>query len=232
MAAVRPVFSPLILLQLTLHLLVVPLLPIFISGRLRWAEVWVLAALQIAGFIVSRALAAKHNPGILEERARSMQAADAKGWDRPLVLALFLGNALMLAVAGLNDRLGWGDPLRPELKAAALAVVVAGHSFASWALIVNRFFSGVVRIQHDRDHRVVDRGPYRIIRHPGYAGWVWASLATPIVLDALWALIPATLAVMVLIVRTGLEDQTLRQELPGYEQFTARTRYRLFPGIW
>jgi protein-S-isoprenylcysteine O-methyltransferase Ste14 len=111
-------------------------------------------------------------------------------------------------------------------------VMIAGYSFSSWALIVNRFFSGTVRIQTERGHHVVTDGPYRIVRHPGYAGGLLGFVMIPFLLDSLWALIPTFLLTVVLVVRTALEDATLQKELPGYAEYAQRTRYRLIPGVW
>jgi protein-S-isoprenylcysteine O-methyltransferase Ste14 len=99
-------------------------------------------------------------------------------------------------------------------------------------MVANRFFAAVVRIQSDRDHKVVTGGPYRVVRHPGYAGGIWAWLATPLMLGTLWAYIPALLTIAAMVVRTALEDQTLHSELPGYAEYAQHTRYRLLPGVW
>jgi protein-S-isoprenylcysteine O-methyltransferase Ste14 len=90
----------------------------------------------------------------------------------------------------------------------------------------------MVRIQTDRDHRVVSTGPYRWMRHPGYAGSLLAYLATPLFLDSRWAFLPAVLITVVLVIRTNLEDQTLQDELGGYREYAGRVRYRLLPGVW
>jgi protein-S-isoprenylcysteine O-methyltransferase Ste14 len=107
-----------------------------------------------------------------------------------------------------------------------------GYVLSSWALLENRFFSGVVRIQKDRGHQVVSTGPYGFVRHPGYAGALLAYLVTPVLLDSTWAFIPAVLMAGVVILRTALEDRTLQEELPGYKDYARKTRYRLLPGIW
>jgi len=99
-------------------------------------------------------------------------------------------------------------------------------------LIENRYFSGMVRIQTDRGHQVVSAGPYRWIRHPGYAGSLIYFLATPIFLDSSWAFIPAVLLTIVLVIRTSLEDKTLQKELEGYQTYASQVRFRLIPGIW
>jgi len=96
----------------------------------------------------------------------------------------------------------------------------------------NRFFSAVVRIQEERGHAVASGGPYRFVRHPGYVGMIAQFLVTPLTLGSLWALMPAGIAVGLYVWRTALEDRTLREELAGYQDYAARVRYRLLPGIW
>ena len=161
-----------------------------------------------------------------------MELQGAKSWDRILAPLMAFGSLFILILAGLDKSFGWTAPFTLNAKLAALLVVILGYAFGSWALIENKFFSGVVRIQTDRGHRVVTTGPYRFVRHPGYAGALWTYLATPILFDSLWAFIPSLLLFAVLVLRTSLEDRTLQAELPGYAEYAQRTRYRLFPGIW
>jgi protein-S-isoprenylcysteine O-methyltransferase Ste14 len=99
-------------------------------------------------------------------------------------------------------------------------------------MTANAYFSKIVRIQNDRGHMVATGGPYRYVRHPGYTGTVLFELTTPIMLGSLWALIPGGLAAILMIVRTALEDKTLRRELEGYKDYAKQTRYRLLPGVW
>lgn len=96
----------------------------------------------------------------------------------------------------------------------------------------NRFFSGIVRIQTERGHQVISTGPYRWMRHPGYAGVLLLYLATPIFLDSRWAFLPALFLTVVLLIRTNLEDKALQNELEGYWAYANRVRYRLLPGVW
>ena len=99
-------------------------------------------------------------------------------------------------------------------------------------MVENRFFSGVVRIQADRGHSVCDSGPYRIVRHPGYAGNILPLPGMVLAFSSLWTLIPAAVALTVTVLRTALEDRTLQAELPGYHDYAQRVRYRLIPGIY
>jgi protein-S-isoprenylcysteine O-methyltransferase Ste14 len=232
MARQRRILTPLVLLQVLLFVVLVPFLPLLLSGRWKWWEAWAYAGVTILGFVLSRFLAARRHPDILAERARFMQHEDAKPWDRLLVSLLALASTSILVVAGLDARLGWSTVFGPPVKGVALAVIVAGYALGSYALIENRFFSGMVRIQSDRGHQVVSGGPYRWIRHPGYAGGLLTYLATPFLLDSSWAVIPAVLTAMVLLLRTRLEDTTLRSELPGYSDYARRVRFRILPGIW
>jgi protein-S-isoprenylcysteine O-methyltransferase Ste14 len=210
----------------------VPFFPLLISWRWGWWEAWAYAVIGILGFAISRALAARRNPDLLRERARFMRHDNAKPWDKLLAPLVGLGGGLIPLVAGLDARFGWSPAFSVPVKIASLAVIVAGYVLASYALVENRFFSGMVRIQTDRGHQVVSSGPYRWMRHPGYAGALLAYFATPVLLDSFWALLPVALVTGVLLLRTALEDRTLHDELPGYRDYAARVRYRLLPGIW
>jgi protein-S-isoprenylcysteine O-methyltransferase Ste14 len=101
-----------------------------------------------------------------------------------------------------------------------------------WATAANTFFSRIVRIQPERDHTVVTGGPYRYVRHPAYAGAILYELAVPVLLASWPSLIVSSLNVLLLILRTALEDRTLQAELIGYSDYARRVRVRLLPGIW
>ncbi|MHB1319112.1 MAG: methyltransferase family protein, partial [Anaerolineae bacterium] len=113
-----------------------------------------------------------------------------------------------------------------------MVLVVLGWAVSTWALVENAYFSGVVRIQADRGHLVCDTGPYRIVRHPGYAGLFLTLPGSVLALSSLWAIVPVVVALVVAVVRTALEDRTLQDELPGYRAYAQRTRWRLVPGVY
>ena len=99
-------------------------------------------------------------------------------------------------------------------------------------MLTNEHFEGSSRIQNDRAHRVVMSGPYGLVRHPGYVAMIFASLADSLIIGSLYSLIPASLAVVVTIIRTFLEDRMLQTELDGYSEYARKIKYRLMPGIW
>jgi protein-S-isoprenylcysteine O-methyltransferase Ste14 len=220
------------LVLMLFFIVVIPFMPLLVSGKWNWWEAWTYALIGILGFIVSRALAARRHPDLLAERARFLQHEDAKPWDKLLSPLVGLGGGLIPLAAGLDMRLGGSVPFSPAAKVLALGAILAGYVLASYALVANRFFSGMVRIQTDRGHQVVSSGPYRWLRHPGYAGALLAYLATPVFLDSIWSFLPVLFITIVLAVRTRLEDITLQAELPGYREYALRVRFRLLPGIW
>ena len=228
----RTVVSWRVIAQMLVFIVVVPFLPLLISGRWNWWEAWVYGLNGVLGFAISRALAARRHPDLLAERARFLQLKDAKPWDKFLAPFLGLGGGLLPLTVGLDALFGWSTPYSLPAKIAALAAILAGYALASYALIENRFFSGMVRIQTERGHQVVSSGPYRWLRHPGYAGALLSYLATPIFLDSQWAFLPALLLLIILVVRTFLEDRFLQNELSGYREYARRVRFRLLPGVW
>jgi len=211
---------------------VIPFLPLLLSWHWDWWEAWVYALIGILSFAVSRVLVARRHPDLLAERARLMQHEDAKPWDKLLAPLLGLGGGLVLLVAGLDALLDWSATFSLPVKIVSLVIILAGYVLGSYALIENRFFSGVVRIQTDRGHQVVSSGPYRWMRHPGYAGALLTYLATPLFLDSRWAFLPTVFITILLVIRTALEDRVLQDELAGYRDYVRRVRYRLLPGVW
>jgi len=207
---------------------------LFVSAQtVKWGMAWAYFGISILLTIASRVLARRKNPDLLKERARSQTAEDVKKWDKVLVpIAALYAPMAALMVSGFDMRYLWTNKIPLWGQMFALLFAMLGILFASWAMIENGFFSAYVRIQKDRDHTVCDSGPYRILRHPGYAGGLIWYLTTPIVLNSMWAFIPIAISVVATIIRTALEDRTLQEELPGYMEYTHKTRYRLVPGIW
>ncbi len=221
-----------VVVQLVIVVLVAPLLPLIISEDWGWWQGWAYAAVNILSFIASRLIVARVHPDLIRERARGLDVKGTKPWDKVLAPSLALGTILIAITAGLDRLYGWSSAFPVWVNLGALIVIVLGYTFSSWALVVNRFFSGTVRIQTERGHHVVTDGPYRIVRHPGYGGGLLGFVLFPLLLDSAWSFIPAALLTVVVIIRTALEDRALHAELPGYAEYAQKTRYRLIPGVW
>jgi protein-S-isoprenylcysteine O-methyltransferase Ste14 len=201
------------------------------AGRLNWIQGWVFLGMNALTQTLSAAVLIPRRPDMLAER--SQVRAGTKNWDRFLAPAIVIvGSLAVLIIAGLDVRYGWSGPIPPGLWWLGLGVAFASQMFVLWAMASNPFFATTVRIQEDRGHTVTTHGPYRLVRHPGYAGSLIYTLAMPLVLGSWWIFIPALLTIVLTFVRTGLEDRTLQAELPSYEEYTVNVRYRLVPGIW
>ena len=171
------------------------------------------------------------SPDLLEERRKPA----ARGRDNLALLRILagVGFSAQWILAGLDvGRLHWSDGVPTLLRVVGLAGFAAMLGIWGWAMRTNPFFSAAVRIQRDRGHRVVDSGPYRFVRHPGYAGFVLLGGGGPLALGS-WAATLTHLVVVGLFVRrAAIEDRMLLAELPGYADDAARVRSRFLPGIW
>jgi protein-S-isoprenylcysteine O-methyltransferase Ste14 len=226
-------FLGLMVLRFVVVMLLLPAVIFLAAWTLRWWNAWAYYAAVLAGALSSRLAIALRHPDLLMERGTSMKSADAKPGDRLIVqLAALLLPTIGLIVAGLDHRFGWTGMLPTGVHIAGLVMLAVGFALNGWAMAVNRFFSAVVRIQKERGHTVVTTGPYRLVRHPSYAGALLATLGIPLLLNSWWAFLPALGVVALTIVRTRLEDRTLQNELPGYAAYARHTRFRLMPGVW
>lgn len=202
------------------------------AGRLDWGLGWLHIILYAAFGLVQVLFVARHDPALAIERAKMQKGT--KKWD--VYLTTFAVIILPMAswvVAGLDARNGWTQPpLDAWVIVLGVILFAVGYGITVWAMRTNTFFSATVRIQNDRNHRVISDGPYRIVRHPGYVGAIIAQIAVPLTLGSLPALIPALLSALLYPVRTHFEDKTLQAELPGYAQYAQKTRYRLVPYLW
>jgi protein-S-isoprenylcysteine O-methyltransferase Ste14 len=196
------------------------------AGTLALPDFWIYVAIYAVVFVISFAVL---DPGLLRERMRP------GGKRPPLVLRLFtVVLFLHWIVAGLDrGRFHWSDSVPVWLQAIGLLATAAGYALALWAMLVNRFFSSVVRIQTDRGQHVISTGPYAFIRHPGYLAGFVIIVASGIALGSwLAAAFLIVFCVPGLLYRAISEDRVLQAELPGYRDYAARVRWRVLPGIW
>lgn len=218
---------------LILTYLLMPL-ALFLSAKdPRWWQGWVYSVFLILVGIGSRVFAEKRHPGLMAERGKFGKDQNVKSWDKVLapLMAISISFPLFI-VAGLDHHFSWSPPFPLWLQITGFILIAFGYCFASWAIIENRFFSSMVRIQMDRGHEVCASGPYRIVRHPGYAGNILPLPGIVLALGSVWTIIPVIAALIIVVIRTALEDQTLQKELPGYREYSSHVPYRLIPGIF
>jgi protein-S-isoprenylcysteine O-methyltransferase Ste14 len=201
------------------------------AGTIDWPRGWIYVASYLVAMASIGRMVKRRNPELLEARAK-WRRPDTKPFDR-IVLVLYLPlTYLQPAVAGL-DTVRWARPAMPYwFVPLGIALLAMATALITWTMVVNRHAETTVRIQKDRGHTVVDTGPYRIVRHPMYVGAILMHVSAAWILGSYGALAIAGVIAILFVVRTSLEDRTLRRELPGYEQFAQKTRYRLLPHVW
>jgi protein-S-isoprenylcysteine O-methyltransferase Ste14 len=220
--------------RLTLLLLTTPLiLAVFMflpAGTIDWPKGWLFLVALIATSPVFAVFLQRVNPEVIV--ARSRFHTGTKRWDKILLGLLIPAFMLIPTVAALDDaRFHW-FPLPWWACGLGYALFFVGMSLMTWVEAVNRFAEVTVRIQTERGQTVIDTGPYAIVRHPLYSASLPFIMGMALALGSLWALVPAGLSWLLLVLRTQWEDETLQTELPGYKEYMERVRYKLIPGVW
>ena len=217
------------IIQVFVSVLLMGLVLFLSAGRLDWPAAWIFLGFYVLVILTLGVWAMRKHPDVVNERGK---LENIKSWDKTLMIIYTVMLFVLFAVAGLDaGRFGW-SVMPIALQVAGFAALALAMAVTYWAMATNPFLSTVVRIQDDRGHYVVTSGPYRYVRHPMYAMMflMWPGIALE--LGSWWALIPAVVIVIVIVIRTALEDRTLQAGLPGYTAYAQRVRYRLMPGVW
>ena len=216
------------LLALPLYFILFMFLP---AGTWAWTKGWLFIGVFLGTLAVVALYLWRVNPEVMVARTGFHEGT--KRWDKILLCFLFAAVYAIVPVAALDDgRFHWFPVPWWVCGVGYCTVPGSALGIITWAEAVNKFFEITVRLQTDRGHKVIDTGPYAVVRHPGYVGGILFFVGTALCLGSLWALLPAGLASALLMLRTRWEDQTLQAELPGYKEYTQRVRYKLIPGVW
>ena len=200
------------------------------AGRLDWWAGWAAVLVSFAWLAATDIVIIRLYPQLLVDRLEARPGS--KPWDMVIVGSIGLVTLIRYIVAGLDIRFAWSGGFSLAAQAAALVVCILGYALFVWAAAYNPFFSRIVRVQAERDHKVITAGPYQIVRHPAYLGVLLYELAVSILLASWWALLVSGISIALLIIRTALEDRALAAELAGYQEYSKQVRFRLLPGIW
>lgn len=166
-------------------------------------------------------------------KERSKPGEGVKSWDKIILGLSFLNTIAMFMVAGFDSgRYHLSPPFHWSLYFIGIFFTIFGQLIFLIAQKQNKFFSSTIRIQTDRCHKVCNTGLYKYVRHPAYLGSIIQSLGFPLFFGSLWSFIPIFISILLLIIRTNLEDITLNKELIGYKDYTQKTKYKLFPFLW
>jgi protein-S-isoprenylcysteine O-methyltransferase Ste14 len=211
-------------------IVVISALLFWAAGRVDWIWGWSFVAVLDGNLFATMVVLLPRRPDLLAER--SGLRPGTKKWDLVLAPLTAHGTWLTAIVAALDLRFGWSAGFELSGHLSGLVLVTGSCVTVLWAMLSNRFFAATVRIQTERGHTVATAGPYRFVRHPGYGGTLLFYAGIPALLGSAWAYLASAAGLTALVLRTLLEDITLRSELPGYQYYAARVRYRLIPGLW
>lgn len=171
------------------------------------------------------------NSELLKERSKPGEGT--KTWDKAILGLSFLVTISMYIIAGLDSgRFHWSPEFHWSICLLGIILTASGQLLFLIAQKQNRFFSSTVRIQTDREHVVCDTGLYKTVRHPAYLGSIIQAAGFPLLFGSLWSIIPVSVLITLFIIRTALEDRTLRNELKGYPEYSDKTRYKIIPFVW
>ena len=201
------------------------------AGTLAWPEAWLYMILQYSFSTMLAIWLKKHNPDLLRDRMAFLKPT-AKGWDKVILLISTIVFIPYLILPGLDAvRFRWSS-VPPIIKVVGFIGIILSLILVFWVMRVNTFLSRIVEIQKERGHRVITTGPYQYVRHPMYFGIIFLFFSIPVALGSLWSLIPSATLTLLILIRTVLEDKTLREELEGYNSYAEKVRYKIVPGIW
>jgi protein-S-isoprenylcysteine O-methyltransferase Ste14 len=195
------------------------------AGRLDVWPFWAYVSVMYAIPATIYTLLARWSPGLVTERMKPPSDRDPA--TRRLIALPFLAH---LVLAGLDARFGW-SAMPIGLTLVGLALLAGSFALVGWTLLTNPFASSAVRVQHEREQRVISHGPYAIVRHPMYLAVLFVCLGAGPALASWYAGLSLLPVIAIFVRRTLFEDAMLRRELPGYEQYASRVRWRVVPGL-
>lgn len=226
-----PISTARIVVRLIVSYTVMAAVMFWSAGTLYWPEAWLYLTVQFSYSASEAAWLKKDDPALLRDRMTFLKSS-ARGWDKAFIWISTAVFVPYLVLPGLDAiRYQW-SAIPIGVQGVAFAGILFSLLLISWVMRENPFLSRMVEVQRERSHRVVTTGPYRYVRHPMYSGVIVLFFCIPLALGSYLSLIPATILVLLLVVRTLLEEKTLQAELEGYSAYAARVRYRVFPGIW
>jgi protein-S-isoprenylcysteine O-methyltransferase Ste14 len=204
------------------------------AGTWQWWEAWVMIVMWTVYGVVTTHYLLRHDPALLAERLNFLPLhKEQKDWDKVLMSLFFIAGIGLYLIPGFDVvRYEWSEPLPEWMRILAMLIHLPCFLLLGWVMRENTYLSQVVKIDKDRDHKVVTSGPYALVRHPMYTVVIVLLFAVPVALGSRFALILAVFLTLLLIIRTYCEDRTLHEELKGYPEYAKQTRYRLIPGIW
>jgi protein-S-isoprenylcysteine O-methyltransferase Ste14 len=217
------------LLGLTQLVVVLGLALFLPAGTVRFLEAWIFLAVFSGSSLAITLYLAKSDPKLLERRTQAGPVAEKERSQKVIQALASVAFLATLIVPALDHRMGWSRA--PRVAVIAGDVLVALGFFAIFFVFrENTFTSSVIEIAPEQ--RVIDTGPYAIVRHPMYAGALVMFVGVPLALGSYVGLVTFVPFAAVIVWRLLDEERFLARRLVGYAAYCEKTRHRLIPGIW
>lgn len=207
-------------------LLMVGLLIFLPAGTLSYTYGWLLIGLLFVPMLIAGFVILAKSPEFLKKR---LDAKEKQSTQKGVVAFSGLMFIVGFVVAGLDFRFGWSTmPMWLTITASVLFLV----AYALYAEVMreNAYLSRTIKVEQGQT--VVDTGLYGIVRHPMYAATILLFLMIPLVLGSWYALIAFAFYPAVIVIRLKDEEALLTRELPGYEAYKDKVKYRIIPFLW
>jgi protein-S-isoprenylcysteine O-methyltransferase Ste14 len=218
--------------QLALWLSIMGLLLLLAAGSWRWPQAWAFLTIFGAGSLIFSVWLLRRDPALLASRIGPLVQRGQPVWDKVFLITFIFVWCGWLVLMGLDTQRWRTSQMPVLLNVLGGVLVIAGFVATLWVFRENTFAAPVVRVQAERAHRVIDTGPYAVVRHPMYASALLYLIGMPLLLGSWYGLLCVPFFVLGLAPRAVFEERLLRKNLPGYADYMSRVRYRLVPGIW
>jgi protein-S-isoprenylcysteine O-methyltransferase Ste14 len=199
------------------------------AGTLWFVEGWVFLALFFGAALAITVYLARRDPALLERRTHAGPIAE-KEWSQKVIQGLasvaFLST---IVVPALDHRFDWSHVPLPAVIAGD-ALVVLGFLIVFLVFKENTYTSSVIEVAAEQ--RVIDTGPYAVVRHPMYAGALVLVAGIPLALGSLVGLLTFPPFVAILVWRLLDEERFLVGHLPRYAAYREKNPHRLIPHVW
>jgi protein-S-isoprenylcysteine O-methyltransferase Ste14 len=222
----------LVVVKSTVWLAIMGVLLFLPAGHYRWPQAWAFLAIFTFGSVAFSAWLWRRDPALLAARLGPLIQRGQPLWDQIFLvtfIALWCGWLVLMA---LDTQVWHTSDMPPLANALGGLLVIAGYAATLLVFRENSFATPVIRVQTEREHHVIDTGPYALVRHPMYAAALLYLVGMPLLLGSWYGLLVVPVIMAGVSWRAVFEERLLKRDLPGYADYMARVRYRLIPGVW
>lgn len=199
------------------------------AGTFDYWQAWIFIAVFVVATMVPTVGLAVRYPDAFRRRMRSGPLAETRTVQKLIMAGLIAVVVAMAVVSALDHRFAWSSVASP-VAILGNVLVAAGVLMGELVVVQNNYAAATITVEAEQE--VVSTGLYGVVRHPMYVGALIMIIGTPLALGSYWGLVAVPLAVLIFAARIADEEKALRENLPGYPEYTEKVQYRLLPYVW